>query len=206
MDTRILKANYDLISEDWGRARKTLPPKDRLLFNQFIDTLPEKARILDLGCGTGIPIAKLLSDKGFSLLGIDRSEKLLKVAQENVPNAIFQRGEIEDYHIEGAYEGVVMWDSLFHIPAGKHRAILEKIYQSLTLGGLIILSSGGSEGEIGGFTDFMFGVEFFYDALPPQELCRVCEDIGYKIEQYSIVNHPDGARDKGRIGLILSKP
>ena len=62
-----MKANYDLISEEWVSRRKRLPPKDQVLFDAFIDALPNDARVLDLGCGSGVPIAPLLIEKGCSI-------------------------------------------------------------------------------------------------------------------------------------------
>ena len=200
-----MKANYDLISDDWSNIRKILPPKDSSLFELFIGKLPEQARILDLGCGSGIPIAKLLDERGFQITGIDRSTRLLNKAKENVPMATFHKGEIEDYEINNTYHGVVLWDTLFHLPRAEHQPIIERIFNSLSSHGLLILSSGGSEENLPPFTDFMFGVEFFYDAHPIKKLLKLCEHIGFNVERHLLVNKPDGKRDKGRIGVALSK-
>lgn len=200
-----MKADYDLISDDWANLRKTLPEKDNALFEFFIEKLPERAEILDLGCGTGVPIAKLLSDNGFRVTGVDRSANLLAKAGENVPSADFLRAEMEDYKIAGVYGGVVLWDALFHLPRAEHRAILEKVFDSLTLGGLLILSSGGSQESLPPFVDFMFGVPFFYDAHPVNAFIDICNDIGFAVARYELLNEPDGDRDKGRIGVVLSK-
>jgi 2-polyprenyl-3-methyl-5-hydroxy-6-metoxy-1,4-benzoquinol methylase len=200
-----MKANYDAISQDWDRNRKTLPAKDNALFEYFIESLPPEANILDLGCGTGVPIAQLLANQGFKITGIDRSAKLIQKAQGYVPTASFHQAEIEDYKIEKTYEGIVLWDVIFHLPRALHKPIIERIYDSLTPQGLLILSSGGSEENLPPFTDFMFGIEFFYDAYSVKTLIRSCEEIGFKVEKNEFVNKPDGDRDKGRIGVVLSK-
>ncbi len=201
-----MKANYDLISDAWSDRRQELGPKDRKLFDIFIEALRHSAKVLNLGCGSGIPIAKRLSDSGFSIFGIDRSENLLKKAKRNVPNGSFFKAEIEDYEIQREYDGVVLWDALFHIPREEHRAILENIYNHLASGGTLILSSGGCAEDLPPFTDFMFGVRFFYDSFTPRKLLRLLEDIGFTVEQSALVNEPDGGRDKGRLGVVLSKP
>lgn len=200
-----MKANYDLISDRWANIRRELPPKDKALFDFFIANLPKQAKVLDLGCGSGVPIAKLLDMQGFQVTGIDRSEKLLKKAKENVPRASFYKKDIEDYKINNIYDGIVLWDILFHLPRQEHQPILEKIYNSLSSNGLVILSSGGSEENLPPFTDFMFGVEFFYDSYPIKEFISLCKNIGFNLTKYELVNEPDGDRDKGRIGVVLSK-
>jgi SAM-dependent methyltransferase len=200
-----MKADYDLISEDWATLRKTLPQKDNLLFEFFVENLPERAEVLDLGCGTGVPIAKLLSDNGFRVTGVDRSANLLDKARENVPAADFQRAEMEDYQMAGAYDGVVLWDALFHLPRAEHRPVLAKISGSLKPGGSLILSSGGSRESLPPFVDFMFGVPFFYDAYPVNEFIGICNAVGFTVARFEVLNEPDGDRDKGRIGVVLSK-
>lgn len=200
-----MKADYDLISEDWANLRKTLPPKDSLLFECFIENLPGQTEILDLGCGTGVPVAKLLSDRGFRITGVDRSAKLLEKARENLPAVDFLQIEIEDYEITGLYDGVVLWDVLFHIPRAVHRTIMDKIFHALRPGGLLILSSGGSRENLSPFVDFMFGVPFFYDSHPVKKFISLCHDTGFTVVKHELLNEPDGGRDKGRIGLVLSK-
>jgi len=200
-----MKANYDLISDQWSSLREQLPPKDKELFDFFVDRLPQQARVLDLGCGSGNPIAKQLAEKGFSVVGVDRSKSLLQKARENVPSGIFHLADIEAYDIQPGYNGVVLWDVIFHIPREEHQAILQKIYESLTPDGYLVMSSGGSDEELPPFTDFMFGAEFFYDAFSPAKLLSLCEKIGYNIRKHVVVNEPDGKRDRGRIGIVLSR-
>jgi SAM-dependent methyltransferase len=79
-----MKADYDRIAADWIRARQALPPLDQTLIESFIEQLPPGARVLDLGCGTGRPIAMLLARHALPVHGVDRSAALLAEAQRNV--------------------------------------------------------------------------------------------------------------------------
>lgn len=198
-----MKAEYDRIAADWDRARHTLPPLDRQLFERFLTLLPARSRVLDLGCGSGRPIAELLAAHGMAVTGIDRSEQLLERARAHVPGGAFIRQELEDFRADGQYESVVCWDCLFHIPRAAHRSILREIHRSLPAGALLLLSSGGSEQPP--FTDRMFGVEFFYDAHSPDALLDLCGEIGFDVVEFLVLNAPDGGRDKGRIGVIFRK-
>jgi 2-polyprenyl-3-methyl-5-hydroxy-6-metoxy-1,4-benzoquinol methylase len=200
-----MKANYDSISEEWCKARKKLPPRDSDLFDYFMANLPDRGKILDMGCGSGVPITAQLAEAGFSVHGIDRSKKLLDEAKMNVPTASFEKAEIEEYHITGKYNAVILWDSLFHIPREKHSDILKTIFGSIPQDGLLMLSSGGSKEDLPPFTDFMFGTEFFYDSFTPEKLLGRLKEIGFSIDKYVVLNEPDGERDKGRIGIIALK-
>lgn len=201
----MMKANYDLISQQWIEIRKELPTPDKVLFNEFIHCLPLNSRILDLGCGTGIPIDQLMLKHGYQVLGVDCSENLLESARSLLPEAQFIQAELETYDIDSAYQGIILWDCLFHIPREHHEPILSKIYRALETGGAAIISSGGSDQNIPAFTGTMFDVEFYYDAYPVDDLVNLCKKIGFSILKQKLVNKPDGIRDKGRLGLLLIK-
>lgn len=60
------------------------------------DTLPAGSRVLDLGCGTGLPSARQLVDSGHRVVGIDLSPSMIRLARQNVPDADFHRLDIAD--------------------------------------------------------------------------------------------------------------
>jgi SAM-dependent methyltransferase len=201
-----MKADYDRIVADWIRARQALPPLDQTLIESFIEQLPPGARVLDLGCGTGHPIASLLARHAFAVHGVDRSAALLAEAQRNVAAATFEQAELEDYAIPGTWQGIICFDALFHLPRAAHEPLLRRIFRALDQGGVLLLTSGGSIADEGPFTDTMFGVEFYYDAFPREELIERCTAIGYRVLSRVMLNEPNGARDKGRLGLLLGRP
>ena len=46
----------------------------------ILEDLPPKAKVLDVGCGTGNPIAKHIVACGFRVVGVDQSKEMLKIA------------------------------------------------------------------------------------------------------------------------------
>ncbi|MHA1242396.1 MAG: class I SAM-dependent methyltransferase, partial [Promethearchaeota archaeon] len=62
----------------------------------FCRELPERASILDIGSGTGLPFAKLFLEKGFNYLGVDISSQMIKIARKNVPLAKFKELSMTD--------------------------------------------------------------------------------------------------------------
>ena len=53
--------------------------------NWLIGQLPVSARVLDLGCGSGLPTCKQLIDAGVDVVGIDESAEMLALAEEQAP-------------------------------------------------------------------------------------------------------------------------
>lgn len=73
-------------------------------WNQIIEDIVNKYSIpkgicLDIACGTGT-ISGLLLKQGFGVIGIDRSDDMLKIARANYPEAHFITADIRDFDIE----------------------------------------------------------------------------------------------------------
>jgi SAM-dependent methyltransferase len=79
---------------------------DQLLFSSFKtnyevtqlvkETNPtEKSVILDVGSGTGHHVAKL-AEKGYNVVGIDKSEAMVRQAQQNYPEYTFLKADAYD--------------------------------------------------------------------------------------------------------------
>ncbi|MBY7975971.1 class I SAM-dependent methyltransferase [Vibrio fluvialis] len=200
-----MKTDYDAIAEDWNRLRTHLPAPDLALFELFRCYIPPQGRVLDLGCGHGIPIAAMMTERGYTLTGVDRSERLLSLARSAMPQQEWIQSELESFEPVGHYHGVIIWDSMFHLPRHEHLALLGKVFEALEPEGVVILSSGGSDTDLPPFTDIMLGHEFFYDAFPVPVLLRHCREMGFRILRHELVNEPDGGRDKGRLGVVLQK-
>lgn len=86
---------FDAIGDRYDDA---FPHKDGQLTSGawLAGTLPAGSRILDLGCGTGLPTARQLADAGHRVVGIDLSPSMVELARENAPDADFHRLDIAD--------------------------------------------------------------------------------------------------------------
>lgn len=86
---RIVADGYDQIAETflaWAQRGSSVV-RERYL--QALRTqLPDGARVLDLGCGAGVPVARRLAER-FDVTGVDISRRQIELARENVPNATF---------------------------------------------------------------------------------------------------------------------
>src|ERR1700741_34069 len=86
-----MQNSYDQIAEQWHSQIRGQAYIDHVL--RYVDLavadLQPGARVLDLGCGTGQPVAKYLVEKGFRVTGVDESHKMLEIAKREVPEAEF---------------------------------------------------------------------------------------------------------------------
>ncbi len=197
-------ASYDAIAREWDAARTSFAGSERRYLDVLLEGLTAPARILDLGCGTGRPMAEYVLSRGHHVTGVDQSEELLALARVRLPQGEWIRSRIEDFPVDvdrrGSYHGAIVWDSLFHIERERHASILAKVRCALAPGGRLMLTAGGSAHPA--FTDTMFDREFFYDSHPPERLASLLRELGFEIMVNEFMNLPTSGRDKGRIAII----
>ncbi len=84
---KTVKEGYNAIADRY-LAERTRDSEDVRLLHDFIERLSANAKLLDAGCGAGIPISQMLSEH-FDVTGVDFSEAQIELAKKNVPNAKF---------------------------------------------------------------------------------------------------------------------
>ena len=192
--------SYDAIARQWLRARVVISHKEQRCLDALMTDLKPGDTILDLGCGTGQPIAAWFIDHGLHVTGIDQSAAMLALARQAFPQARWLHHSLPELELSEKVNAIVLWDTLFHLPRNHHRLLLARILDHLIPGGRLMLTSGGSADAA--FTDTMFEHRFFYDSLSPDTLQSVLEEIGFHIEVMDVIDPPTTGRDKGRIAIV----
>ncbi|HEX5579942.1 MAG TPA: class I SAM-dependent methyltransferase [Gemmatimonadaceae bacterium] len=197
------RASYDRIAARWDEARLTLRARERALLEMLLAELPVPSDVLDVGCGTGRPIAELVLARGHRVTGIDQSEGQLRFARERFPGATWIRARIEDRAFGRGYDAVICWDALFHVAREHHHRVLRAIHDCLVPGGRLVLTVGGSAHPP--FTDTMFDERFFYDSFPPDEVLAMTDRIGFELVTGEFLDLPGPGRDKGRYVIVARR-
>jgi len=103
------------------------------------DNIPDKARILDLCCGTG-QLAKILTENGYRVTGIDGSAEMLRYARINAPAARFLLRDARAFQLPPEYDAVFStFDALNHILTIEElQRVFNNVNQCLVKGGIFI--------------------------------------------------------------------
>ena len=105
-------------------------------------SLPRSATVLDLGCGSGVPISKVLVEQSLTVYGIDASPTLATRFKENFPDHEIRCEPVEASSFYGrAFEGILAWGLLFLLPPEQQIALIEKVANHLTRGGKWLFTS-----------------------------------------------------------------
>jgi SAM-dependent methyltransferase len=128
-------AAYDLLYED-----KDYIAECDLVEDAFrLYGLGQVRRVLDLGCGTG-GHAALLADRGYHVVGVDRSPAMLHRARERGSSARFELGEIAGLDLGETFDAVLMMFAVlgYHVANIDVQAALATVRRHLRPGGLFI--------------------------------------------------------------------
>jgi len=192
--------SYDAIALEWDAVRTSLSPAETRLLAILCEGLHPGSHVLDLGCGTGRPIAEHLVGRRLRVTGIDQSANMLEVARRRLPDHSWVLSSIEEFVPAQEFAAAVTWDSLFHIPRAEHSAIFAKVRSCLPIGGRFVLTVGGSDHAP--FTDTMFGRHFSYDSHPPEAAIDLLHSERFEVLHSEFLNQPTTGRDKGRFAIV----
>jgi SAM-dependent methyltransferase len=134
------RADYDnfawLYNIEWADFGNNIFPFLKQIAGE---DLPDGAIVLDLCCGTG-QLAKVLTENGYKVTGIDVSADQLYYARKNTPEARFLRRDARDFKLPCKYEAVFStFDALNHIlRLAELRQVFQNVSNCLVQGGIFI--------------------------------------------------------------------
>lgn len=145
----------EIVREGWNLASEIYRPDDavRDVFGHTFQEhrewlaplfggLPPGARVLDLGCGCGVPDCSLLAER-FDVLGVDLSDRQIERARRLVDRARFLRADMTELDFPAAtFDAIICLYALIHIPLVEQRPLLERIRRWLAPEGWFIVVTG----------------------------------------------------------------
>jgi ubiquinone/menaquinone biosynthesis C-methylase UbiE len=202
---RGVAAGYDRISERYllWVARIEGDPRDRMLV-EFAQRLPDGARVLDLGCGPGVPSVKALAQR-FDVVGVDISEAQIGSARENVPEATFIHGDFAEIELpEASFDGVAAFYSISHIPREEHARLFARIARWLVPGGLFLATLGATDSPQ--WVGEWLGVPMFFSSYDADTNRALLSAAGFKLVLDEIVEMREPEGPVTFLWVIARKP
>ena len=136
--------------------------------------------MLDLGCGSGDPGTKMLSNY-FAVTGVDISPGQIARARANVPNAKFVLADITEVEYSAeSFDGVTAFYSITHVPRELHPELLEKIAGWLRIGGRFI-GTFHHRAHAEDYDPDWFGAPMFWSGYGPEDNRLMVEAAGLRI-------------------------
>jgi SAM-dependent methyltransferase len=151
---------------------------ERTWLDRFIELLPQNAAILDIGCGSGEPIARHLIERGFQITGIDSSPTLIARCRQRFPNRQWQVADMRSLALGKSFDGLLAWDSFFHLAADYQRRMFAIFKQHAARNAALMFTSGSAHGEAIGTYQ---GEPLYHASLAPEEYRSLLEANGFRV-------------------------
>lgn len=143
--------------------------------------MPAPAFVLDMGCGSGMPMSMHLAALGHAITGLDASPALIDAFRDNVPGQTAIIGDMRSFETDGRFNGILAWNSFFHLTPDDQRAMFPRFRRLSQPGAALMLTSGPAAGEA--FGEVM-GERLYHASLESLEYTHLLEESGY-----AVVNH-----------------
>jgi SAM-dependent methyltransferase len=190
---QIVADGYDVIGETFSEWKGRIVGDPRAAWRgELVSRLPQGSRVLDLGCGDGIPDTRLLAER-FRVTGVDVSPEQVRRARAAVPSAEFVCADFTELELpQGSFDGVAAFYSFNHVPRDLLAPLFRSIHGWLVRGGLLVTALGTSNEE--GWIGEWLGTRMFFSSYPPLTNSRLVEEAGFELLRDEVVDflEPEG--------------
>jgi SAM-dependent methyltransferase len=169
-------STYDAVAAEWDRLR------DRTLFERrHLDRMLTHApgrRVLDLGCGSGRPIAQYLADRRCSVTGVDGAAAMIDLFRKNVPQADAIVADMRELELGESFDAILAWDSFFHLSPDDQRAMMPVFAAHAAPRAILMFTAGPAAGEpVGDFA----GHPLYHASLDPDDYREALSAVGFSV-------------------------
>jgi len=168
MEKEVVGTGYDTIAQQYVRDR-SLDARQLSLLQDLADRLPEGARVLDAGCGAGVPITRWLSER-FQVTG-EATFLCQDMIALDVP--------------DGSFDAICSFYAVIHVPREEHASLLRNFARMQRPGrfALLCLGTGDWPGEVEEF----YGAPMYWSHYDVDTNLRLLQETGFTVLRHEIV-------------------
>jgi ubiquinone/menaquinone biosynthesis C-methylase UbiE len=193
----VVRAGYDAIAGRYVSYADEMGSHPRHAWvERLLTRLAPSSRVLELGCGPGVPTAAKIVASGHHLVGVDISSGQLDIARRRVPRATFVQADMLDFTADDAsLDAVVALYSFIHVPRHRYSDLFGRIRRWLVPGGWLLGTFG--TGDSSGWLEedlLGFGAPNWTNSYDSETMTRLIRDAGLVPETAEVVtqNEPTG--------------
>lgn len=186
-------AGYQQLAPRWEAFADTAWPPLREQHTEWLDRqLGPRSKVLELGCGTGRPVAELLARR-HDYLGIDISPEMVTVASANVPSGEFMVGDMRQVELPTAeFAAVMAFHSIIHLPREDHPEMFHRIRRWLQPDGLAVVCLSSRDQPAEWDENWLEAGSMFWSGYDPETNLRMVTDARFNIIDAKVIPQLEG--------------
>lgn len=171
---------FDAIGAGYEDAFGRPPVVDRAV-RMLLQRLPPGARVLDIGSGTGRPVASQLTAAGHRVTGLDVSPVMVELARAQVPDAEFVHVDVRDWSSPDAgWDAVCAFFPFLQMSRADTAEVLGRVAGWLVPGGWLMLVTVPLDGE--SLRGEFLGHPVEITSFTPDALAALVGSVGLVVE------------------------
>jgi SAM-dependent methyltransferase len=183
--------HYERHARDWDADRQNGAWNDKVWHDLFIDRLATGAKVLDLGCGSGRPVAQHLADRGLHVTGVDSSPTMISLCRSRLPDHEWIVADMRGLSLGRRFDGILAWDSFFHLDFDDQRQMFAVFAAHASDGAVLMFNAGPAHGEaIGSYR----GDPLYHASLAPAEYETLLDRAGFAVIEHAANDVRAGGR------------
>ena len=176
--SRQITSLYQTHGAAWAQNR-TKALIERHWLDAFLGNMPTGPKtVLDIGCGTGDPIARYLIDNSCQITGLDGASNMTAAARATFPDHDWVTADMRQIPDIGPFNGLIAWHSFFHLPPDDQRRMFPTFRRLATLGAPLMFTSGTEAGEAIGMLE---GEPLYHASLDTAEYQSLLAKHGFTV-------------------------
>jgi trans-aconitate methyltransferase len=183
--------HYERHATAWDADRAKAAWNDKPWHDRFAAMMPEGASVLDLGCGSGSPVARSMAAHGLKITGVDSSPTLISLCRSRLPAHEWIVGDMRELSLGRSFQGILAWDSFFHLNHDDQRNMFNIFAAHAAPSAVLMFNAGPSHGERLG--DYR-GDPLYHASLDPAEYAGLLAGIGFDTVAHVVEDPHAGGR------------
>jgi cyclopropane fatty-acyl-phospholipid synthase-like methyltransferase len=184
---------YDAMGETFASWREEIVGDPRRAWeDELVSRLDDGSRVLELGCGAGVPDTQRLAAR-YRVTGVDISNEQVRRARAAMPDVEFIRADLTALALDaGSFDAVVSFYAFNHVPRELLAPTFARIRDWLVPGGLLLTALG--IGDLEEWTGEWLGAPMFFSSFPQRTNSELLREAGFELLRDELVtfSEPEG--------------
>jgi cyclopropane fatty-acyl-phospholipid synthase-like methyltransferase len=199
----LVRRGYDQAAASYHAAR-TLDGPDVALLVDLHQRLRPGARILDVGCGAGVPVARRLTELGHEVVGLDLSMAQLVLARDQVPDLRIVAAEMSALPItSSAFHALVSYYAVIHVPREDHAAVFDEFRRVLQPGGWVLVCVGSDDNPEDRDAASWLGTPMYWSHFDAETTLALVSGARFRVEDSWEIRDP--MEEQGSHRFVLAQ-